>query len=275
MKLILHKHKKHIFLFCIVTLMYWFSMYTSVPILTAYLEYLGASHKMTGLIVGIYGFTQLLLRIPVGIASDRLQKKNIFIIFGLMFSILSGIGIVVTQEVTWILILRAFAGVAAAMWVDFVILFSSYYKKEETTKAMGTISFYNVTGQMMGILIGGWTAEVYGWESSFIIGAIAGIIGLLGAIFIKDRPGHNEKKINIYDVIEVAHDKLLLVVSLLAILSQIIVYATIFGFTPVYAQSLGATKFELGLLTFTSIFPAAIASWIGGNFLSSKYEKKI
>ncbi|MEH7388428.1 MFS transporter, partial [Bacillus sp. JJ1521] len=97
------KEGNRIPLFCMVTLLFWVSMYTCVPILAAYLEHLGASYKMAGLVVGMYGLTQMLLRIPVGVISDRLHIRKIFIIFGILFSILSGIGILFIQEVSWIL----------------------------------------------------------------------------------------------------------------------------------------------------------------------------
>jgi MFS family permease len=261
-------------LFCAVTLLFWFSMYTCVPILAAYVEYLGASYKIAGLIVGMYGLSQMLLRIPVGIVSDRFHKRKIFIIFGLIFSILAGVGILVTQNLTWILILRAIAGAAAATWVDFTILFTSYYLKEETTKAIGTISFYNTSGQMLGILIGGWFADVYGWESSFIVGGIVGLIGLIGAFFIIEKFDVAAQRISLQGVLEVASDRVLLTVSFLSILFQMLTFATVFGFTPIYAQSLGANKFDMGLLTFLSTFPTAIAAWLGGGYLSSKMGEK-
>jgi MFS family permease len=261
-------------LFCIVTLLFWFSMYTCVPILAAYVEYLGASHKMAGLIVGMYGLSQMLLRIPVGVVSDRYHKRKIFIVFGLLFSLLAGLGILITQEVTWILILRALAGAAAATWVDFTILFSSYYKKEETTKAIGTLSTYNALGQMLGILTGGWFADTYGWESSFLIGAVVGAIGLGGALFLVEKIDPNAQKITFEGVMDVAQDRTLLTVSFLSILFQVLTFATVFGFTPVYAQSLGATKLDMGLLTFFSTFPTALASWIGGRHLSTRIGER-
>ncbi|SFL94567.1 Predicted arabinose efflux permease, MFS family [Paenibacillus sp. 1_12] len=258
-------------MFCAVTLLFWFSMYTCVPILTAYVEDLGASHKMAGLIVGMYGFSQMLLRIPVGIMSDRFHKRKLFITFGLLFSVLAGAGILVTNSLTWILILRALAGAAAATWVDFTILFTSYYKKDETTKAIGTISVYNTLGQMLGILCGGWFADMYGWESSFLIGAVVGMIGMAGSFFLIEKFDDNAQKITARGVMEVASDRTLLVVSSLAILFQILTFATVFGFTPVYALSLHATKLDMGLLTFFSTFPTAVAAWVGGRHLAQKF----
>ena len=70
------KRKYRLPLFCLVTGLFWFSMYTYVPVLTSYIESLGASHKMAGTIVGSYGFVQMILRIPLGILSDRMHKKR-------------------------------------------------------------------------------------------------------------------------------------------------------------------------------------------------------
>lgn len=261
-------------LFCLVTLLFWFSMYTCVPILAAYVEYLGASHKMAGLIVGMYGLTQMLLRIPLGIISDRLHKRKLFILFGFGFSILAGVGILITHELTWFLVLRSFAGAAAASWVDFTILFASYYRKEETTKAIGTITFYNALGQMGGILSGGWFADAFGWDSSFLFGAFVGIVGLIGAFFVVEKFDENKQKITMKGVIEVASDKVLITVSFLAILFQMLTYATVFGFTPVFALTLEATKLDMGILTFCSIFPTAVAAWVGGRHLSQKIGER-
>lgn len=251
-------------------------MYTCVPILASYVEYLGASYKMTGLIVGMYGLIQMILRLPLGIISDRLHKHKIFIVFGLMFSVLSGLGILVTQDITWILFLRALAGAAAATWVDFTILFTRYYSKENTSQAIGTLSLYSMLGQMLGILSGGWIAEYYGWESSFLLGASVGMIGLLGSFFIVDKRDKEIETITVHKIIKVSSDKTLLTVSFLAILFQMLIFATVFGFTPVFAQSLGASKFDMGLLTFFSTFPTAIAAWMGGGMLTQRFgEKKV
>lgn len=261
-------------LFCLVTLLFWFSMYTCVPILAAYVEYLGASHGMAGLVVGMYGLSQMLLRIPVGVASDRFHRRKLFIVFGFLFSVLAGIGILLKQEVTWVLLLRALSGAAAATWVDFTILFASYYAKEQTTKAIGTISFFNSLGQMLGILSGGIFADAFGWEWAFVLGGLVGMVGMLGSLFIVEKFDATAQKITFQGVLEVAGDRTLLTVSFLSILFQVLTFATVFGFTPVFAQSLGASKLDMGLLTFFSTFPTAVASLIGGRHLAQRIGEK-
>jgi len=261
-------------LFCTVTLLFWMSMYTSVPIMAAYVEYLGGSHQLAGWIVGMYGISQMLLRIPVGVMSDRYHKRKLFITFGLLFTALGGFGLWVTHDFTWILLLRALAGAAAATWVDFTVLFTSYYKHEESTKAIGTISFYNSLGQMLGILTAGSVADTCGWGAAFLLGAVIGSVGLLGSLFLVERIEPDAPAITMRGIAGVASDRILLYVSLLAILSQVLTFATVFGFTPVYAAALGASKWQLAMLTFFSNLPAAFASLLGGRRWAERWGEK-
>lgn len=263
-------------LFCFVTVLFWFSMYTYVPVLTAYVETLGASHKLAGIIVGSYGFTQMVLRIPIGIASDRIHKRKLFINFGLFFALLSGFGLWVTKDLTLILIFRSLAGAAAGTWVDFTILFSSYYKHEEATKAIGTISFYNSIGQMLAMLAGGFLAERISWQAPFLLGAGTAVVALVISFFLVEKFEESPQKIDFKGILAVLGDNTLLTVSLLAILSQMATFATVFGFTPLYASSLGASKLQMSLLTVFSSLATAIASIYGGGYLTDKFgEKKV
>ncbi|CAH1216223.1 putative MFS-type transporter YfcJ [Paenibacillus allorhizoplanae] len=261
-------------LFCAVTMLFWMSMYTSVPIMAPYVEFLGGSHQLAGWIVGMYGISQMLLRIPVGIMSDRFHKRRLFITFGLLFTAITGLGLWFTHDFTWILILRALAGAAAATWVDFTVLFTSYYKHEESTKAIGTISFFNSLGQVLGILSAGWAADKLGWESVFILGAILGLLGMIGSFFLIEKVEKDAPKITMRGIGNVATDRTLLFVSLLAILSQVLIFATVFGFTPVYAMQLGADKFSLSLLSLFANVPVALASLFGGRRWAMKYGEK-
>ena len=269
------KRKYRIPLFCLVTALFWFSMYTYVPVLTSYIESLGASHKMAGAIVGSYGFVQMVLRIPLGILSDKMQKKKVFITLGLVFASISSIGLLLTTNLSFILIFRALTGVAAATWVDFTILFSSYYKKEDTTNAMGTISFFNSLGQMTAMYMGGILADKAGYASTFQLGTIVGIIGIILSLFLVEKHENSSQNITLRGLTEVITDKNLIHISLIAVLSQLLTYATVYGFTPVFADiNLHISKYQMGLLTLFSSLPTAIASILGGKYYSRKYGEK-
>ena len=262
-------------LFCAATILFWFSMYTYVPFLTPYVESLGATYKMAGIIAGSYGFTQMLLRVPVGIMSDRFGKRRIFITFGMFFSIFSSLGLLLSRDTGIILIFRGLAGAAAATWVDFTILFSSYYKKEEASKAIGTISFFSAVGQMAGMYGGSLIAEKVGENGAFAAGLAAAIAGLALSFFLIEKVETDSARISFRGILEVASDKMLITVSVIAILSQILTFATAMGFTPVYAEKvLGAGRYQLGILTVLSTLPAAFASLFAGRYLAGKIGER-
>lgn len=54
-------------LFAVVTMLYWSSMYIYVPVLSPYLEFRGLSMGLIGFVLGSYGLTQLVIRLPLGL----------------------------------------------------------------------------------------------------------------------------------------------------------------------------------------------------------------
>ena len=57
---------QHILFYIIVTL-FWFAQYVYIPFQSTYLISIGTISSMVGIIIGAYGITQMLLRLPVGI----------------------------------------------------------------------------------------------------------------------------------------------------------------------------------------------------------------
>ena len=100
-------------LFGAVTSLYWFSLYTYIPTFSPYLKSLGISYKMIGIILGSYGFTQMLLRIPLGVFSDRINKRKIFVLLGVLLGALSALGLWAFANPYLILLFRALAGAPA------------------------------------------------------------------------------------------------------------------------------------------------------------------
>ena len=239
------------------------------------LSIFGGSIFVIGLVVASYGFTQLLVRIPLGIWSDRIGKRKLFIIAGIACSTLSTIGFALTTNVWVILGLRSLAGVAAASWVAFTVLFASYFKPDEAPKAMGIISFYTSIGQMTATTAGGFLAEYFSWNTPFYIGAIVGLLGLILALKIVEQPSEVKKKpVEVKDLLKMGSEKLLLSVSILAIVVQCITFTTMFGFTPLHAVNLGASKADLSILTLLSTLPNAIAGYMSGGFFVKKIGER-
>lgn len=262
-------------LFYIVTIFYWFSTYTYVPLLSPYVLALGGSLAISGVIIGSYGFSQMLIRIPLGVWSDRTGSRKPFIVGGIAVGTLSSLGFALTSSVWAALICRLLAGVAAASWVVFTVLYASYHSDESAPKAMGIISFFTSIGQLLATTLGGIAAQRFGWHAAFWLAVIGGALGFLLSFGIKDNPpAKGAKGIEPKELFAVGRDKIVLGVSILAVLAQIITFSTMFGFTPEDATHLGASKIDLSWLTLASTLPNAVASLYSGGILSRRLGER-
>jgi MFS transporter, DHA1 family, multidrug resistance protein len=91
------------------------------------MESLGGRYTFIGIVLGSYGLMQLLFRLPIGIISELIKLRKPFIIFGMFTSTLSCMMFSITDSLGWILLARGFAGLAAASWVAFTVLYPSYF----------------------------------------------------------------------------------------------------------------------------------------------------
>ena len=258
-------------LFYVVVSFFWFSLYAYVPYVTPYAEYLGASMRLMGLIAGAYGFTQMVIRFPLGIFSDRLRRRKLFVQLGVFFAAVSGFLAFFFPSPQMLLVMRATGGIAASAWVTFTVLGASYYKADESTKVMGHMSAANAFGRMLALLAGGIIAQWLGIPHAFLLAGIGGIVGLVISIGIKEnRPSQDVAPPNLKGLLDVARNRQLLFCSVLGVLSMYISFATTFGFTPLAAHQLNASQFQLGMLGVLSTGPSIFIAPIAGTIMPKK-----
>lgn len=268
------ERKNHIYLFAVVTTLYWFSMYAYIPTFSPYVESLGASHKMLGIVLGSYGFVQMVIRIPLGIISDKLNRRKIFVVTGVFLGVLSSLGLWFFDNIYLILLFRSIAGVAAATWVSFTVLYSRYFKENETTKSIGLINSFTKIGQVLAMLTGGIIAQRFGQQFPFLLAAFGGFLGFILSIGIKEKKDKVKEPTKVNELLKVATNRKLLIVSFLAIIFQLVVYATTFGFIPVVAKNIGASSFHLGFITTITTLPAIFSSSLSGTLLTPRYGER-
>jgi len=270
---------KNIILFATAFLM-WFSVYSYQSNFTPYMESLDFTPKMVGFILGSYGFAQMILRIPLGILSDKLGTRKLFIITGIIFTFLSALLLFLSDNMFAVLFARAGAGVAASTWVSFVVLYSSYQNREKTVRAAGTLDFFSGTGQLGGILCGSLLVGFTYWKdkSAFMLAFIIGLVSFVLSFFIyEDR----EKLIQIkktanekLKLSKIISNKTLIIVSVIGAVSQLITFSTIFGFTPAYAKEvLSISELQNGILMVFSYLPTAFGALFLGRFLTGKIKE--
>lgn len=253
------------FFFLVIVFMFWFSSYIYVPVLSPYVEHLGASYVMVGSVLGVYGLMQILFRIPIGIGSDYLNRRRPFIYLGLIASGASCLLFLAGAHPGWALAARAVSGIAASAWVVYSVMFAGYFPKEEAGKAMGMLQFTTVIAQLASMMISGYIVDHWGWNTPFIIGTVVAAAALLLALRLPEQNQEKRKAIQIRDLAGVVREPLLVKVSLLSVLAHCVLFITMFGYTPNQALNIGASKESLGWLTLAFMLPHAAATLYGSR----------
>ncbi|MED3984934.1 MFS transporter [Peribacillus simplex] len=262
------------FLFLVLSFIFWFSNFIYIPILSPYLETIGGDYTFIGLVLGSYGLMQFLFRLPFGIFSDLIKLRKPFIIFGMVVSTLSCVTFAWADSLGWILLARSLAGVAAATWVAFTILFSSYFSESDLHRAMGSISLAVVLAQLLGMAISGFIVDLWGWHAPFWIGGIIGFVGIVLSLFIYESNEDFQKEpIQLKELISVMLEPALLKVSFLSILAHGIIFTTMFGFTPAFALKLGLQTDEISMVIFSFMIPHAVATMLSGKIFVPLFGK--
>ncbi|WP_151736684.1 MFS transporter ['Paenibacillus yunnanensis' Narsing Rao et al. 2020] len=267
----LEKNKDSRWFFLVIVFMFWFSSYIYVPVLSPYVESLGASYTMVGAVLGVYGLVQILCRLPIGIGSDMLNRRRPFVLLGLLASGASCLLFMAGAHPGWALAARAVAGVAASAWVVYSVMFAGYFPKEDAGKAMGMLQFATVIAQLASMLVSGTIVEHWGWNAPFMIGlVVAAVAALLTLRLPEQQAERHTGGIQIKDLASVVREPLLVKVSLLSVLAHCVLFITMFGYTPNQALALGAAKSELGWLTLAFMLPHAIATLYGSRLLGGR-----
>lgn len=242
----------------------WMSVYTYPSFLSAYAKSsLGATPVMVGMIVGSYGFTQMLLRIPLGVFSDLMKRRKPFLIVGMIASILSAAGLALVKTPAGALVFRGLAGVAVSTWVAHTALYSAYFSQEETTDAMGRLSAAQYGSQVVAMLAGGFLAQKFSPQTAFGVGALAAAAGLVVVSGVTEQK--IEKAASPLALVSVVRDRSLLVSTLLATVYQFAAWGTVLGFTINWASEVvGLKAASLGFLSATFLFTNTILSRFSG-----------
>ena len=264
--------------------LFWFSVYTYPSFLTTYaVDVLGATKVMAGTIVGSYGLTQMLLRIPLGIISDIVKKRKLFVLLGFGASILASAGLALVSVaagkaagpgLAWAaLACRALSGATAATWVNFSVLYSASYTGEQVSAAMGRIIVPQCGSQVVAMLLGAQLAGRLGERYAFLLATAVGIIGLLVMTRVPEqKPAGAPMTVRAF--LNVARDRELITGTALATLYQLVVWATVQGFVQNWAREVvGFTTAQLGYLSVANLLPNTLLSRFSGGVLARRFGR--
>ena len=238
---------------------FWFSMYTYPSFFSAYVsDRLMAPEVMTGLIVGSYGFAQMVLPIPLGIASDWTRRRKPFVVLGFCASLLACAGLMLTESLAArgqvgtfthvvALLARGLSGVTAATWVSFSVLYSASYEADEIAPAVSRLMVPQYGSQIVAMLLGAQLAQRVHETAAFALAAFAALAGLVLMRRVPDRPPE-EERLTLKSFAAVLNDRGLKIGTLLGTLFRLVCWGTVLGFVPNWARDVaGFCRFAAGL----------------------------
>ena len=260
-------YRKSIILSYFSTLLFWGAVYIYMPILAPYSKMVSGSLQEVGMVMGAYGLSQLLLRIPLGIWSDRWRRRKPFILLGFIFDGLAALGLLLSNNTAMLFFSVLTAGIASSMWVPFTVLFSSYFPLGQIAHSVSLMLFLTRLAQITTNYACGTIAEAWGWVAPFYAGMILAFIGLLLSLGMAERRPEGSSATSFKQLFFVGRNRTLLLASVFCALFLFANFSTSYGFTPIFAQQIGATKKDLGVLFFWYMLPNTLATLLSGTYI--------
>lgn len=256
----------------IIMILYWFSLYTYIPFQVPYLYALNVTPSIVGIILGLYGASQMILRFPFGIISDYFGKYKIFIVLGSLLSAISCIIKMVYPTANGFLVGNILTGVAASTWLMYMVLYYSYFDRSKEHMAASKCLVANVIGMFLGFLFATIFYQKFGMSLMLIAAALAAFAATILALFLKEEK--RNKKSNIKDLILVIKNKRLLFFSVLSIIEQGIHMAASVSFTLNRIKELGGASYLVGIASLLNMFFAIVSAYIASTSFASKRGSK-
>ena len=254
-------------LLSLTIIFFWASEYCHAPYFTPYLETLGFAATTIGFITGAYGFTQMCVRIPLGIVTDATGAYKRTILLGTVLTTQSSFGLIFVTNLVPIMVFRVMAGLAASTWIAFTILFNAYYKADESVQAMANINAYNNAGKFLAFVLGMVTSSIWGYRIPLVCSFLTGCAAALCALRLKPITLRREP-FRISHMLSALKNPEVLVAAGFAVIVQFFMQGTVFSFTSAVAKGIGATPFQIGLATVLyTVVQIVCAGFVGRKLL--------
>ncbi|TCP30950.1 putative MFS family arabinose efflux permease [Scopulibacillus darangshiensis] len=263
--------RSNIILFFIITILFFVSISAFDPFISSYATTLGISPAVIGTIMGGTGLASLIFRFPLGVLSDVLNKRKVFIQVGLLITVVGWIIAFIEPNATTLYLGKFLDGITGSTWVIYTVMFASYFGPKNAAKAVALLTLADYVGALMGSAVGGIVAENFSYPHTFLVAVFAASIAFILIFFLKEQKAPvNKEKYDKKIIIEQITDKKLWVISLLAVIAQMALFGMRDTFTPLVARDLGADAIALSWLSNTYKISAGAAAALCGVFFYKK-----
>ncbi|MGH7764733.1 MAG: MFS transporter [Candidatus Dormibacteraceae bacterium] len=226
-----------------------------IPLFPLYTTSLGASLEMLGLITAVLGLTKLAGAVPIGMLSDRLDRKTV-LVGGMVMFALSFVLYALAPGTGWLIIPRVLQALAMVATFPLGIAYiGDLVEPHDRGPAIGVYTAAMGAGFAVGPLLGSWVASVAGFPAAYSCGAMIAILGaVFGAIRLirkKITPADGSLAPRIVDLPALAtllRQPAMLMASVANVAMTLSMTGAIFTYFPVYARGAGISTVTIGSL---------------------------
>jgi len=153
-------------------------LFMVLPVLSLYVsEYSGSTTFLLGVALGVYGLTQGLLQIPLGMLSDRVGRKAV-ILGGMAVFLVGSLVAALADSIVGLIVGRALQG-AGAVASTIMALLSDLTTEENRTKSMAAVGGSIGIAFALAMVLGPLFASVGGLQLIFWLTAALAGVGML------------------------------------------------------------------------------------------------
>lgn len=164
-------------------------LFMILPVFALYAQSLPHSTELlAGVAIGIYGLTQAIFQIPLGIASDRIGRKPV-IIGGLLVFALGSVIAALSQSIEMIIVGRTLQGMGAVAAAT-MALAADLTREENRSRVMAFIGMTIGLSFMVAIILGPIIYTQAGMSGIFWFTFSLAICGILLVLFVVPTPLH-------------------------------------------------------------------------------------
>lgn len=264
----------------------WFGMFASsvgmsqlAPVLPLYIKHLGVENtalieQLSGLAFGITYIISAVFSPIWGLAADKYGRKPMLLRASL------GMAVVIffmgfAQNAYELIGLRLLQGVITGYGTACTTLIATQTDKEHAGWALGALSTANISGSLLGPMIGGFISENLGMQNVFFLtGAMMMIAFITTALFVRESFNRQDKKVlNMREVWGVIPNKGLTIILFVTFFILTLSLYSVEPVLTVYVNQISSHSSHVALLAGITFSASGLASIISAPRLGKISDK--
>jgi len=246
----------------------------------------GLTDAQCGLLVSAVYRSILIFSLPVSVLIDRWSRKKSIGLMALFWGAAS-LGCAFTRNFSQLFCARTAIGIGEAGYAPGgTAMISAMFSQQSRARMLGIWNASIPLGSALGIVLGGFIAEHFGWRHAFGIVALPGMITALFFFYVKDyqtialvhtkrqKSGQSRIQMKLIDIVGQFTRNRTLVFNNLAFAANAFVTTSLLTWLPTYYHRIEMLPMDKAATKGGSIMLLALAGAPLGGFLADKWLKR-